>query len=281
VVHGVWGWIKFAAVTTALALTAGCATPPSADDEEALAAYKEANDPLEPFNRSVLEFNRSLDRAVLRPVAETYRTVVPGGVRDGVRNVLNNIRTPNILVNDLLQGEGRRASESARRLTLNTLTGAGGVIDVMGMDPGDGSEPVRYHGEDFGQTLAVWGVSEGPYLMLPLVGPASPRAVAGKVGDIFLDPVSYVIPSGQRFYFSLSRFLATGVDRRSRTIEAIDEIERTSIDFYVTVRSLYRQQRRAAIMNGDAGDTPAPDLSIDFEDDDEQELKALKTVRRN
>jgi phospholipid-binding lipoprotein MlaA len=268
-------------VTAALALTVGCATPPPADDKEALAAYKEANDPLEPFNRSVLEFNRSLDRAVLRPVAETYRTVVPGGVRDGVRNVLNNIRTPNILVNDLLQGEARRASESARRLTLNTLTGAGGVIDVMGMDPGDGSEPVRYHGEDFGQTLAVWGVSEGPYLMLPLVGPSSPRAVAGKVGDIFLDPVSYVIPSGQRFYFSLSRFLATGVDKRSRTIEAIDEIERTSIDFYVTIRSLYRQQRRAAILNGEGADMPAPDLSIDFEDDDEQELKALKTVRRN
>lgn len=273
-----WGWIRLAIVAFVLVLTVGCATPPPADEEEAIAAYEEANDPLEPFNRAMLEINRGLDRAVVRPVAEAYRTVLSAGLRDGIRNVLNNLRTPNIFVNDMLQGEGRRASESARRLTLNTLAGAGGLVDVMAMDPGDGSEPVEFHDEDFGQTLAVWGAAEGPYLMLPLLGPSSPRAVVGMVGDFFLDPLGYVVPDDEALYFSVSRFVASGIDKRSRNIETIDEIERTSIDFYVTVRSLYRQHRRAEILNGVEEEMPAPDLSIDFEDDDDKETK---TVRSN
>ena len=103
-----------------LSLLGACATPP-ADDEAAMAAFQEANDPLEPFNRTMFEINLAFDRALLRPVAEAYRDVVPSGLRTGVRNVVNNFRTPNILVNDILQGEMSRASESARRLTINTL----------------------------------------------------------------------------------------------------------------------------------------------------------------
>ena len=270
-------WIKLAIAAATLALTAGCATPPPADDKEAVAAWEEANDPLEPFNRSMLELNRGLDKAIVRPAAEAYRTVLPIGLRDGIRNVLYNMRTPNILVNDLLQGEGRRASETARRLTLNSLTGAGGLIDVMAMDPGDGSEPIEFHDEDFGQTLAVWGIEEGPYLMLPLLGPSSPRAVAGKISDVFLDPVGYFIPESEAFYLSISRFVVSGIDKRSRNIETLDEIERTSIDFYVTIRSLYRQQRQAEIRNGAEAEMPAPSLSMDFEDDEEKEVQ---TVRR-
>ncbi len=270
-------WIKLAIAAATLALTAGCATPPPADDKEAVAAWEEANDPLEPFNRSMLELNRGLDKAIVRPAAEAYRTVLPIGLRDGIRNVLYNMRTPNILVNDLLQGEGRRASETARRLTLNSLTGAGGLIDVMAMDPGDGSEPIEFHDEDFGQTLAVWGIDEGPYLMLPLLGPSSPRAVAGKISDVFLDPVGYFIPESEAFYLSISRFVVSGIDKRSRNIETLDEIERTSIDFYVTIRSLYRQQRQAEIRNGAEAEMPAPSLSMDFEDDEEKEVQ---TVRR-
>lgn len=267
--------IRAVVCAAALAMLAACATPPPADDKEGLAAYEEANDPWEPFNRAMFEFNRGLDRAIIRPVAETYRDVVPAEMRSGVHNIVNNLRTPNIFVNDLLQGELARAGDSALRLTVNSLAGLGGTMDVMAMES-EGSSPIEYHGEDFGQTLAVWGLGEGPYLMLPLLGPSSPRAVTGKVGDIFLDPLSYLIPDAATPYFGIARFLADGIDRRSRNIETIDEIERTSIDFYATVRSLYRQQRKAEIANGAEMEMEVPILSIDFDEDVEREKQAAK-----
>ena len=247
---------------------AGCATAPPADDPDGVAAFKEANDPLEPLNRAIFAVNRQLDRFLLRPVAEVYRTVLPMPVRDSVRNVLNNLRSPANFANDMLQGESDRAGKSATRFAVNSTVGLGGIIDVADSNILGDDEPIPYHGEDFGQTLAVWGLGEGPYLVLPLLGPSSPRDAVGLVGDSLMDPISYIVPNEKRLAFSLARFGARGIDTRSRHIETLDEIEHTAIDFYVTIRSLYRQQRRSGIANGrDVPVMPAPEISIEFDED--------------
>jgi phospholipid-binding lipoprotein MlaA len=170
-------------------LLAGCATPPPASDPEALAEYRENNDPLEPANRAVQAFNEGLDRAVVKPVAIGYREYVPRPVRRGVRNVLNNLRGPVILFNDMLQGEPRRAGDTLGRFLLNSTFGVAGIFDVAEAWFG-----VSRHTEDFGQTLAVWGVGEGPFLFLPLAGPTNLRDLAGSGVDGAANVVSWVAP---------------------------------------------------------------------------------------
>jgi phospholipid-binding lipoprotein MlaA len=248
----------------------GCATPPPADDKAALAAYQEANDPIEPFNRFVFELNRGLDRIIIRPVAEVYREVLPRPVRDSVRNVFNNLRSPVIFANDLLQGETERAGDTFGRFVTNTFVGLGGIFDVAdGEYAGDVKQTIPYHNEDFGQTLAVWGADEGPYLVLPLFGPSPLRDTAGMVGDAVLDPFTWLVANEHALGVSVTRFAVRGIDTRSRNIETIDEIERSSIDFYAAVRSLYRQRRAAEIANGRGGDEDGglPDINLSIHDD--------------
>jgi phospholipid-binding lipoprotein MlaA len=258
-----------ALAAAALFAVAGCATPPPAGDKEAVAAWRDANDPIEPLNRYFFELNRGLDALVVRPVAEIYRGVLPQPVRDGVRNVTNNLRAPVVFANDLLQGEPQRAGDTFGRFLTNTVIGVGGIFDVASGEGGSVDGGIPYHSEDFGQTLGVWGVSEGPYLVLPVFGPAPPRDALGIVGDSLLDPFTWLLPNEHVLGFSIARFAARGIDTRSRNIETIDEIERSSIDFYATVRSLYRQRRAAEIANrmGAAQDGPLPDLNLSIEDD--------------
>lgn len=209
------------------------------------AAQDDENDPIEPFNRAVFEFNTTLDGLILEPVARLYRIVFPGVVRDGIGNVLDNARTPVILLNDLLQGEWQRAETTTGRFMLNTVLGLGGIVDVASI-----AGMPEHHDEDFGQTLAVWGVGPGPYLMLPVLGPSNPRDATGRVVGIFTDPISLFAPNT----VSASRTAAEGVDLREQNIETIEELERTSLDFYAATRSLARQLRADAIRNG----RPAP-----------------------
>lgn len=257
---------------TALFGVAGCATAPPADDEDAVAAYREANDPLEPLNRYFFEVNLGLDKLLLRPIAEIYRGALPRGVQDSVRNVVNNLDTPVTFIHDVLQGEEKRAGESFGRFATNTFIGVGGLFDVAAGDNENGEGGIPYHEEDLGQTFAVYGAGEGPYLMLPLLGPSNVRDLAGRVGDSFLDPVQYALSNEHRTGFSIARFAAGGIDTRARNIETLDDIERTSIDFYATVRSLYRQQRNAEIANGRPTTAPLPIMSSEFELDDDSML---------
>jgi phospholipid-binding lipoprotein MlaA len=245
---------------------AACATPPPAGDPDAVAAYKEANDPLEPLNRYIFEVNRGIDMIALRPAAEVYRGVLPEGVRDSVRNFLDNLKTPVTLANQILQGDGEGARNTVGRFMANTFIGVGGLFDVVP------NVPKRQ--EDMGQTLAVWGASEGPYLVLPLIGPSPVRDTAGMVGDYFLDPVNFYARRENREWITYSRAIVDGIDLRSRNIETLDEIERTSIDFYAAVRSLYRQRRNDEIRNGEAkASISEPEISEHFEEDDSQELR--------
>ena len=238
---------------------ANCATTPEGD-AEVMARYEEANDPLEPWNRGVLEFNRGFDDFVLRPIAIVYRHILPDVVRERIHLFLMNLRTPVILANDLMQGEPERAGETLERFVINSTVGVGGLFDIAaewGLEP---------HNEDFGQTLAVWGVGEGPYLMLPFFGPSNPRDATGIAVDLFLDPLNYLLDDK----YLLARFGTRVVDERERHIENLDNLEATTIDFYAALRSLYRQYRDNEVRNRALPPPlPIPGISIErYHDDD-------------
>ena len=251
-------WLR-GIVAIAVVLMAGCATPP--EDPDARAEFDAANDPLEPTNRAIFAFNLALNRTVLRPVAEVYRGVLPEYGQNAVRDFLDNLESPVILANDLLQGEAGRAGITATRFIMNTTLGFGGLLDpatVAGLPR---------HEEDFGQTLGVWGAGEGPYLMLPVFGPSPPRDSIGLVVDHFIDPLTYYFDNAEVEYLAYVRYGLRAVDPRSRNIETFDEIERTSIDFYATVRSLYRQQRMDEIRNGEPAEMPLmPEITVEDAD---------------
>lgn len=227
-------------LAAALLSLGACAARPPADDPEALAEYRENNDPLEPTNRFFYRVNDGLDTYVLRPLAVGYRTVVPGAVRRPLGNVLANISAPVIFANDVLQAKPRRAGDTFMRFLINTTAGVGGIFDVAT----DWGYPA--HGTDFGVTLALWGLPDGPFLFLPVLGPSNPRDAAGFAGNAVLSPFTWASFGGDTA-FNLSRFGLGALDTRKRLIEPIDDIKRTALDPYATFRSLYRQNRASEI----------------------------------
>ncbi len=248
-----------ASVIVAITAVGGCATAP--DDPEAPTPFGEANDPLEPVNRWVFNLNMLLDKAILRPATQAYN-LLPKTPRQGVTNVLRNIDSPVTLANDLMQLKPERAAITAGRFVVNSTLGIGGLFDVAS------SFGWERHSEDFGQTLGYFGVPEGPYLVLPIVGPAPPRDAIGRVVDYFHDPITYLGKNSRRWeWVPPTRFALEAVDFQSRNFDQIDEIERTSIDLYATVRSAYRQSRNDEIRDGAPGPlVPVPQISIDFSD---------------
>ena len=237
----------FLTVAVLSVLTAGCST----SNPEALAQ----NDPYEQTNRAVFKMNKAIDNAVAKPVAKFYNHAVPVPVRDSIHNALTNLDKPVVFGNDILQGEGRRAGETLERFTLNSTLGVAGLFDVATVFG------VPDHSEDFGQTLGVWGAGEGPYLMIPFMGPDPPRDLAGDVADIFMDPLTYIKFHGSDTWYAVRSGVGV-LDLRARNVDTVDQIERTSIDFYATTRSLYRQYRNAEIRNG----APAPQDTPDTPD---------------
>ncbi len=213
-------------------------------------AQDQPNDPLEPLNRGVFQFNRVLDGLLLEPAARMYRMATPQFFRTGVANFLANLSTPVVLANDLLQGDFQRAELTLGRFMMNTILGLGGVIDV-----GDKLGMPERHSEDFGQTLAVYGVGSGPYLMLPLLGPSTGRDAVGRVVDLAFDPLAVlsVVDVGVSVGPTELRLARTGAEAlslRESNIEQVDELERSSIDLYAAVRTFYYQYRENLIRNG-------------------------------
>lgn len=198
-------------------------------------------DPLEPVNRAIFTFNQYADEYVLEPVARGYRYITPLQVRRSALNFLYNLRAPVVFANDLLQGEPERAGITLSRFMINSTLGVLGLFDVAS------TFGYTQHWEDFGQTLAVYGVADGPYLMLPLLGPSNPRDLAGRFGDWFLDPISQCCIDGNERLFALG---ATVVGEREVNIEAADDLRANSIDLYATIRTIYVQKRAADIRNG-------------------------------
>ncbi len=204
------------------------------------AAALEPNDPLEPVNRVVFGLNELVDVILLGPVSEAYGEL-PSPVRTGVRNVLDNLRAPVTFVNDLLQGEPDRAGTTFARFFINSTLGVFGLFDIAS-ELGH-----QQHKEDFGQTLAVWGVVEGPFLMLPLLGPSTLRDLGGlAVDQLALDPWN-TIAGGE---LQAARAGSEVIDTRYRLDPVIRDVRRNSLDPYATVRSAYAQRRAAEIRNG-------------------------------
>ncbi|GAA0554937.1 phospholipid-binding lipoprotein MlaA [Rhizomicrobium palustre] len=229
-------------------LVAGCA---QTSDPASLAQ----NDPYEPTNRAITRLNTKIDNNFAKPVAKAYNYVVPQPARTGVHNFLTNLDKPVVFANDVLQGEGSRAGQTMFRFVVNTTLGIGGLVDAASMIG------IPDHDEDFGQTLGVYGVGEGPYLVLPFMGPNPPRDLAGRVADTFMDPTTYIRFHGSDTWYAVRSGVSI-LDFRARNIDTLDQIERTSIDVYATTRSLYRQYRNSEIRNGmpDTSDGDTPDF---------------------
>jgi phospholipid-binding lipoprotein MlaA len=240
-------------VLSVLGFAALMAAPGVANAQEA------QSDPWEGFNRDMFTVHESVDQAVLEPVARGYRAITPRPVRQGVRNFLRNLRAPVIFVNDVLQGEVGRAGTTVARFGVNTTIGIGGVFDPAT------SMGLERHDEDFGQTLAVWGVDSGPYIFVPLLGPTTVRDGAGRIVDIAFDPLTWA-EFDEVDEVRIGRTVLAGVSARELVLETVDDIRRDSPDPYVTIRSSYGLLRESAIQNGP---TDVQDLP-EFEDIDEQ-----------
>jgi len=234
-----------------LILTAGCATPPS--DPAARAEFEATNDPLEPMNRQIFDFNQFLDRILLKPVAQGYRAVVPEIGRNAIRHFLDNLGEPVVLANDLLQGDLTRANLTAGRFLMNSTFGAAGLADLAtdaGAAPQSG---------DFGQTLYTWGFEDGPYLVLPVFGPSDVRDAIGLGVDDEMDPFGWLAFVHGYSGITYGRWALWGIDERSRLIDTLDELQRTSVDFYAQMRSLWRQHRASVLRKGAPGPMPGLD----------------------
>jgi len=179
-------------------------------------------------------------RCASKPVAQAYVDHVPDAVQHGVRNIVQNLKEPAIAVNDLLQGNVKKAWQSVQRLAVNTTVGAAGVVDVakkLGLPP---------HNADFGETLAVWGVKEGPFVELPLFGPSNPRDAIGAVVDLAMNPLTFV-GGPPATYAAVAAGSADVVETRAQHLKDLDDLERNSLDYYAELRSVYRQHRDAEI----------------------------------
>jgi phospholipid-binding lipoprotein MlaA len=225
----------------ALPLLAGCATPPPASKPEALAAYRETNDPLEPTNRALYAVSNDIASVSLTPAARAYRWALPQGVRTGVSNVLTNLSSPVRFGNDVLEVKSRRAGDTLMRFLINSTIGLGGIFDVAA----DWGYPA--HPADFGMTLAVWGMPPGPYLFLPILGPTNPRDTVGFGADTVANPIQGLGNGLGVIVFNWLTLGTTTISQYARNLPAIDQVKRTALDPYATFRSLSRQHRQAEI----------------------------------
>lgn len=197
-------------------------------------------DPMEGFNRGVYKFNDGVDTMFLKPVAEIYQGVVPPLVRTGVSNVFSNLNDIIVALNNLLQGKISEAFSDIGRVLINTTAGLLGIFDVA--TPAG----LEKHDEDFGQTLGYWGIGNGPYIVLPILGPSTLRDTVGRVGDYKTDPVTYIDPTRDRNAVQGARI----VSRRTELLGASKILQVAAIDEYAFVRDAYLQRRRNLIYDG-------------------------------
>ena len=202
------------------------------------------NDPLEPLNRKTLAFNQFLDNIFFRPAAKTYVAVVPGDARTAFHHMLDNMKEPTLFFNNVLQGQFKRAGITFGRFLVNSTVGFAGIVDVMALSGVD-RQPA-----DFGQTLYVWGVPSGPYLILPILGPSNPRDALGSAVDSYDDPFTIIANDHGVTELTTTRFIIGGVDERAGVLDVLDDLEKNSVDFYAQLRSLSQQHRNAELHHG-------------------------------
>lgn len=228
--------LKQCVAISLLFLTAACASSSQNLDAS-------VNDPYEDMNRKIFAFNRGFDRAILKPVSATYKAILPKPAQDGVSNAMRNLREPWVFVNDILQFKFKRAGTTLLRFVLNSTVGAAGLFKVS-----DGMN-IPYHSEDLGQTLAVWGVGDGAYWVVPFLGPSNGRDFTGFAGNFFLDPVTLALKDWDETTLSYTRTGVDILDARVRAHSALDQLYQED-DPYIVMRSLYMQNRRYEIHDG-------------------------------
>jgi len=234
-------------------LLSACATTPHGT---APADPGQAPDPFEPFNRTMLKVNNGVETVIARPLDTVYRTVTPKPARRGLSNAAKNLTSPITFLNDLLQGRPGRAGKTLVRFVINSTVGIGGLFDVAkaGDLPG--------HEEDFGQTLGVWGVKNGPYLVLPFFGPSTVRDGIGLGIDTISDPLFWLINNSTVSYALYGgEELIEYDDNR----DDLENLKKSSIDFYSALRSAYLQHRQSEVFNGHPPKgAAAPDILDSF-----------------
>tara|TARA_B100000780_G_scaffold178008_1_gene124796 strand:- start:413 stop:1159 length:747 start_codon:yes stop_codon:yes gene_type:complete len=238
----------------------------SADTDEKNNLSKKAKpvgDCFENLNRGSFALNQGLDKVIFKPVAKAYRGL-PTTVRTGTNNVLVNLSSLITIPNNVLQGDFKKAGVNTGRFVINTTVGVLGIFNVakdMGFS--------KYEKEDYGQTLGLWGVGPGCYLVLPVLGPSTVRDAAGSFLNVLGgDPYYNVSTHGNNEYLAKKTFITTkvlsGIDFRAKNLETIDNLEKNSMDFYASVKSLYLQDRQKKIANSN------PTIDIMYEDEWEE-----------
>tara|TARA_Y100000768_G_scaffold384842_1_gene369699 strand:- start:1326 stop:2066 length:741 start_codon:yes stop_codon:yes gene_type:complete len=212
--------------------------------------YDEIYDPLEPINRAVLGFNFFIDDVAIRPVIKTYRFITPDPVEKGVSNFFGNLKEPIRAVSFVFQGEFMKSINSIGRFTVNSVTSLGtfDLASKIGMAENE---------TDIGLTLAKGGISSGPYIIVPIIGPSNLRDLSGDVVEYFVDPISNNIPN--RTYYSIGR----GINARSEVDEQVDQIREISTDRYEMIKSIYYQNRNAQIEEDFVQNLPTPKIYIE------------------
>jgi phospholipid-binding lipoprotein MlaA len=234
-----------------LAIASGCATTQTADSTAGNV------DSIESANRVFFDVNETLDKHLMKPIAEAYVEVTPKAVRTSITNFFDNLAYLNVIFNDLLQGKFTQAVNDSLRFVFNSTLGIGGIFDVASNDMN-----LAKNEEDFGQTLATWGVDEGSYLYIPLMGPNTVRDVTDKAPSTFLNPFFYVTST---ILFPISALDA--VNKRANLLEASNLRDEAAIDPYAFTKEAYLQQRDYLIFDGNPPVSGYDDIFSEAEDE--------------
>ncbi len=215
------------------------------------------DDPLEPFNRSMYAVHRVLDQWLFAPAARAYKAVLPKPVRKGIRNVIDNLKEPAIAFNDLVQAHPVRAGKTTGRFLLNSTVGVGGLMDIAY------NVGIPHHENGFGATAGRWGITPGPYLFIPFIGPSNFRDLLGQAADIATDPLGWIRVGQLRGEVFYARPVLDGLDLRAESDSQLKTIDDMSADPYASLRSLYEQNRalqiQEAVTGMPGGTTPSFD----------------------
>lgn len=228
-------------------------------------------DPLEPLNRKIFWFNDKFDYYIMEPIAEGYEDIMPDSVEECVGNFFSNLKFPVLLVSDVVQLKFGQALTHTRRFLLNSTVGFAGFFDVAT------AAGIKEHDEDFGTALGYYGIGEGPYLVIPFIGPSNLRDGFGLAVDSFISPLSYInyadVDSDTQWGVTVGTRALQLVDTRAGLLDAIDSAKEASVDFYLFMQAAYHQHRQGLIYDGNA-----PEEEDVFADDAEQVVYGDETA---
>lgn len=236
---------------------AACASSPVATTQSGQAIY----DPLESINRVTMSGNKAFDTVLLDPATKAYRTVVPTPARTAVHNFLGNLKSPVYFTNEVLQGDFADAGTVLLRFLINSFVGFGGLMDVASY------EGINHAPEDFGQTLASWGVGAGPYIVWPLLGPSTLRDTTGLVVDAVIDPFTLILNDAEQDALMGIRTGLTVLNTKDQIMDIMNDLYRNSLDPYAAIRSVYFQRRESLIndLDPNAAQTQTGSAFDDFD----------------